>query len=136
MPGLFMYSLSSEQKLSHKMREFASETNHSKGVTEWAEKQHAKQIEDARKSLEMSKKSRGDATLNNNNTIGADPEKQLLALYKRSIEDSGVRIVPGSGEKLSLHHEVANFWQENPFKILAGIGGNQFFFLVHHCLCH
>merc|ERR1740136_479363 len=52
------------------------------------------------------------------NELAAD--RQLHALYRKSVEESGVRIVPG--DSLSIHHLVANFWQENPFKILAGLG--------------
>ena len=45
----------------------------------------------------------------------ATTESQLLDLYRESVVNSGVRIVP----KLGPHHVIANFWQEHPFRMLA-----------------
>lgn len=103
MPPLFAFAISAELKLSHSMEEMKRKTDHSREVSEWAEKQH-----DAKKeSLQR---------------MGTDTglETQLHAVYKKSVEDSGVRIVPG--DTLGAQHKIANFWQDNPFKILAGIG--------------
>jgi len=47
-------------------------------------------------------------------------DKQLTELYRQSVEQSGVRVVPGN--TLGMHHKFANYWQENPFKILACLG--------------
>mmetsp|Transcript_17564 Transcript_17564/g.33308 ORF Transcript_17564/g.33308 Transcript_17564/m.33308 type:complete len:288 (+) Transcript_17564:100-963(+) len=103
MPPLFMFALTAEMKLSHSMEEMARQSDHSRQVSEWAEKVHEENKQAIRR-MET------DTVL----------EKKLHAMYKQSVENSGVRIVPG--DTLSFHHKVANFWQENPFKILAGIG--------------
>jgi predicted Holliday junction resolvase-like endonuclease len=103
MPPLFMFGLTAEMKLSHSMEEMARQSDHSRQVSEWAEKVHEENKQAIRR-MET------DTVL----------EKKLHAMYKQSVENSGVRIVPG--DSLAFHHKVANFWQENPFKILAGIG--------------
>lgn len=71
------------------------------------------------------------------NTHRTDPlkaESQLAELYRQSVEQSGVCIVP----TLQPWHKAANYWQENPFKILAGLGGTfmmQFTWLtVYTCI--
>jgi len=35
-------------------------------------------------------------------------DKQLHALYHKSVEELGVRIIPGN--LLGVHHQIANFW--------------------------
>ncbi len=52
-----------------------------------------------------------------------DQENALVEKFRESVVNSGVRVVPG--HSLGVHHQIANFWQENPFKILAGIGGKK-----------
>lgn len=101
MPPFFMYAFSAEKKLTHKMEEMASEADHSKKVHEWAHDNNVIQRKDSVKEGVI--------------------DRQLMALYRQSVEESGVRIVPG--DRLGVHHHAANFFQENPFKILAGIGG-------------
>ena len=111
MPALFAFGLASELKLSHKMKEIAGEHDHAKKVSAWAEKNRMQHLEangTSSHSLE-------------------DSERHLVALYSKSIEESGVRIVPG--DSLSFHHKAANFWQENPFKILAAVAGECNLFL-------
>ena len=100
MPPLFTFGFTAEMKLGQSMEEMAAQAKHSKEVTEWAQNIH----EENKHALQRKET---DAAL----------EKKLHALYKQSVEESGVRIVPG--DTLSLHHRIANFWQENPFKILA-----------------
>jgi hypothetical protein len=109
MPALFAFGLASELKLSHKMKEMAEEHDHAKKMSAWAEKHRTQRLED---------KTNGQSS--------EEAEKHLVALYSKSIEDSGVRIIPG--DSLSLHHKVANFWQENPFKILAGVAGKNYLY--------
>jgi hypothetical protein len=46
-----------------------------------------------------------------------DEADHLRRLYKQSVEQSGVCIVP----ELKAHHRAANFAAENPIKILAGL---------------
>ncbi len=53
-----------------------------------------------------------------------EQENALVEKFRESVVNSGVRVVPGNS--LGVHHEIANFWQENPFKILAGIGGKKY----------
>lgn len=103
MPPLFMFAISAEMKLSNSMEEMASKSDHAKDVSEWAEKHH----EERKQSLQRTQTDTG-------------LEKQLHAMYKKSVEESGVRIVPG--DTLGGQHRIANFWQANPFKILAGVG--------------
>lgn len=103
MPPLFMYALSSEMKLNHKMNEMASESIHSREVSEWAEETNEKEMLITKRKLSNS-----------------GMEKKLHQLYKQSVAESGVRIVPG--DSLGVHHQCSNFLSENPFKILAGIG--------------
>lgn len=103
MPPLFAYGFTAEMKLGQSMEEMAAQAKHSKEVTEWAQNIH----EENKHALQRKET---DAAL----------EKKLHALYKQSVEESDVRIVPG--DTLSLHHRIANFWQENPFKILALVG--------------
>lgn len=104
MPPLFMFAITSEMKLSHKMEEMASESTYAREVNDWAEKEHVK---NSKQSLQRKETEQG-------------LEKKLHALYTKSVEDSGVRIIPG--DTLGVHHKVANFGQENPFKILSAVG--------------
>ena len=108
MPALFAYGLASELKLSHKMKEIAGENDHAKRMSIWAEQSRLKRLDEMKVHGETSHSTE-------------DAEKHLVALYSKSVEESGVRIVPG--DKLSFYHKVCNFWQENPFKILAAVAG-------------
>lgn len=102
MPALFVFGLTAEMNLNHRMTKMADQTVHNQKVAEWAERKvHTLPAGDSDRST----------------------EQQLTDLYKQSVANSGVRIVPG--DSLSLHHRIANYGQENPFKILAGIGGKQ-----------
>lgn len=95
MPPLFMFGLTAEMTLSWKMEEMASEANHHKKVSEYAHRQTAHVDE-------------------------SETNEKLYKLYQKSVEESGVRIVPGN--TLGIHHQAANFVQNHPFKILAGVG--------------
>lgn len=91
MPALFMFAFTSEEKVVHRMREIAKESQHSHDSVTWAEAQ-----------LSASQQAH---------------QKELSDLYRRAIYESGVQVVPG--DRLSTHHIMANYVQENPFKILA-----------------
>jgi hypothetical protein len=91
MPALFAYELASELKLSHKMKEFAGETDHAKKVSAWAEKNRIQRLEEIQAN--------GQGSHHSNE----DTEKHLVALYSKSVEESGVRIIPG--DSLSFHHK-------------------------------
>jgi len=101
MPALFAFAFSSELKLDHKQREMASVYEHNSKMGEWIENGQDQSITRKRTEIEMKESAR------------------ISDLYKKSIADSGVRIVPGN--KLGLTHKIANFWQENPFKMLGAL---------------
>mmetsp|Transcript_29393 Transcript_29393/g.41332 ORF Transcript_29393/g.41332 Transcript_29393/m.41332 type:complete len:287 (+) Transcript_29393:348-1208(+) len=103
MPPLFMFAFSSETKHRHRMLEVAHETEHSRKSAKWAEEVHQKTKKNS--ATPMSE---------------ADAEAQLSELYRKSVESSGVRVIPGN--QLGPHHQFANYWQEYPFKILAFLG--------------
>lgn len=104
MPALFTFAFTAEMKLSHQMQQMASERDHARESTEWAEKKHAEQ----KRQLQENKESY-------NNKEALSTELEITQLYRQSVENSGVRIVP----HLGWHHRIANFWQENPIKVLA-----------------
>lgn len=106
MPPFFTYTISAEKKLSHKMNEMASLSEHSKKVNEWAEDNN------------VVERTNGVGNVNHRRRESAN--SQLLALYRQSVAESGVRIIPGNS--LGFHHQAANFFQEHPFKILTGLG--------------
>ncbi len=114
MPPFFMYALSSEKKLNHKMREMADEADHAKKINEWAENQSDLKLNEKRGVASSSK----SMTASKSSGI---TDSQLHALYRQSVEESGVRIVPG--DSLGVHHQVANFFQAYPFTILSCVGG-------------
>lgn len=87
------------------MNEIADESEHSKQMMEWSTKT----------------KTGKDGTEQKVESISnLDADKQITALYKKSVEESGVRII--AGERLGPHHIFANFWQEHPFKLLTLAG--------------
>jgi hypothetical protein len=98
MPAMFAFVLTAEDKMVHRMREVAEETDHAMKSVEWAEYQN-----------------RGSG----NKETNTDKEK-LRELYRTSVVESGVRVV--AGEELGSHHKVANYVQANPFKVIAGVG--------------
>jgi hypothetical protein len=90
MPALFAFGFFSENKLIDRMEEVAQESEHNMKTVAWAE--HVKK------------------------TSAKDME--LHDLYRKSILDSGVRLVP----ELTPYHQAANYVQLNPFKCIAGFG--------------
>jgi len=126
MPPFFAFAFSSEQKLVHSMQEMASVADHSKKMAEWthenASNQHKARLH--RMSTQQILSQPGITTEGNlaapDEKDHEEREKKILQRFRDSVLDSGVRVV--SGDSLGVQHKVANFWQENPFKILAGIG--------------
>eukprot|EP00980_Cylindrotheca_fusiformis_P030629 scaffold25127_cov132-Cylindrotheca_fusiformis.AAC.3 len=90
MPALFAFAFTSENRLIDRMEEVATEEEHTSAAVAWAE-----QIKRA-----------------------SDEDIKLHDLYRQSIMDSGVRLVP----ELNLYHKTANYVQQNPFKCIAGFG--------------
>lgn len=121
MPPLFMFALASEQKITQRMRQMAEEKDHSNRVTEWAEDQQQQHKENIMRRIDtkLITTNNTNSTTNIATLSDEERERQLSEIYRKSVENSGIRIVPG--DSLGLHHRVANFWQENPFKILVAM---------------
>mmetsp|Transcript_25349 Transcript_25349/g.73363 ORF Transcript_25349/g.73363 Transcript_25349/m.73363 type:complete len:223 (+) Transcript_25349:3-671(+) len=98
MPPLFVFGLTSEKKLEHEMKQMAHE-----GSAAWNQEQEAKHREEIKNFIKS-----------------ADQTKAMMDLYRSEVEASGVRIVPG--DNLGLQHRALNYWQANPFKMLAAAG--------------
>lgn len=101
MPALFVFTLTSEQKMLHRMEEVAQETEHAIRSVEWAD-----QINRA-----------ATATLSKEEW---EQQEQLRSMYRQSILQSGVRVV--DSPHLLWYHQAANYVQANPFKVVLGIG--------------
>ena len=106
MPALFAFAFTSENRMVHRMREVANETEHALQTVEWADREHRRRLTQRGASPSDHAKQQ--------------KEESLKALYRQAIHDSAVRIVPGT--TLGPHHQVANYIQENPFKLLATVG--------------
>lgn len=125
MPPLFAFAYSAEQKLVHRMHEMASEAEHSKHMAEWTHQHVIQEHKDQLKRMATQKILQQPGM---ENAIAAkstgnddDHEREIMEKFRESVLNSNVRVVPGS--ELGFYHKVANFWQENPFKILAFLGG-------------
>lgn len=92
MPPLFIFAVTSEQKLTHRMHEVASENEHNIETIAWADKKKTASAENI----------------------------HLHDLYRQAILESGVRVV--ETPTLSTLQKSANFVQGNPFKCIAAIG--------------
>ena len=129
MPPFFAFVAGAEHNLVHNMQKMASTAEHTKQMAEWSQ-QH--ELDEHRKHLQRmtTQKILGLPGMTADGDISkrsdADFENQIRAKFRESVVNSGVRVVPG--ESLGFHHKIANFWQENPFKILAAIGGRLAFY--------
>jgi hypothetical protein len=101
MPALFIFALTSEHKMSHRMKEVAEETDHAIKSVEWAERHHRQQT--TQKTVQQ-----------------LEDEESLRALYRTSVLQSGIQLI--AADSLGPQHKAANFVQANPFKCIAGIG--------------
>mmetsp|Transcript_10730 Transcript_10730/g.17778 ORF Transcript_10730/g.17778 Transcript_10730/m.17778 type:complete len:306 (+) Transcript_10730:167-1084(+) len=115
MPALFTFAFSAERMLDHKMKELANSNEHTRASAAWAEEKHAENVSAAAAAAVQHKEIH--STSNPKLVKDVNTEQQLLQLYRQSVANSGVRIV--SSSTLGPHHRVANFWQENPVKVLA-----------------
>lgn len=127
MPPLFAFAFAAEQKLVHSMHEMASRADHSKQMAEWS---HEDAMEEHRRRLQrmatqkiLAQPGMREANLTSPNELDEEREKRVRDKFRESVLNSGVRVVPG--DSLGLHHLIANFWQENPFKILAVVSGER-----------
>ena len=93
MPAMFVAALSSELKLSHRMKEIAQETQHNMDTAKWAQEQWVEQ------------KQKTDLT----------ESQHLTVLYQESLRNTNICVVP----ELHVYHKAANFVAQNPMKTLA-----------------
>jgi len=114
MPCLFMFGLVSETGLISQMHGMADDAEHAGKMADWALRKQ--RLEE--KVREKQAKEEGDVTYTK--LTDREHDARMQQLYRKSVLESGVRIVPG--EKLGVAHRVANFWQEHPFQILLGLG--------------
>lgn len=122
MPPLFAFAAAAENKLVHSMHDMASRTEHSKQMAEWSAQ---RELHEHRKKLQKMTTQKiltqpGMRNEGNLKQSNEEHEKEIEAKFRESVLNSGVRVV--SGNSLGMHHTIANFWQENPFKILGAIG--------------
>lgn len=129
MPPLFAFAFSAEQKLVHSMKEMANTAEHSKRMAEWSEErvlnEHRRQLQrmTTQKILaEPGMRDEGSLTISDE-----AHEERVLEKFRESVVSSGVRVVPG--DSLGAHHKIANFFQENPFKVLVAVGVPTVFYI-------
>lgn len=131
MPPLFAFAFSAEQKLVHSMHNMASQAKHSKEMAQWSQdhamQEHRKTLNRMATQKILAQPGMSDSNLTSSEEVDEDQEKQILAKFRESVMNSGVRVVPG--DSLGVHHNIANFWQENPFKILAAISVPTVFYI-------
>lgn len=122
MPPLFAFAAAAENKLVHSMHEMASHAEHSKQMAEWSQQhelnEHRKQLQ--RMSTQNILAQPGMRDEGNLTATDEKNEQKIRDKFRESVMNSGVRVVPG--DSLGVPHKIANFWQENPFKILAAVG--------------
>jgi hypothetical protein len=104
MPAFFVTALTGEQRLSHRMREMASESQHHSETVLWAEKELRKQREQQQQQLSLTDPSKTET-------------EHLAALYNQSVRESGVCVV----DELHWYHKAANYTGQNPIKVLAAV---------------
>mmetsp|Transcript_14408 Transcript_14408/g.22228 ORF Transcript_14408/g.22228 Transcript_14408/m.22228 type:complete len:268 (-) Transcript_14408:532-1335(-) len=109
MPPLFAFAMSSESNLLRYQRDMAEDATRIKDVT-------TKTYSNASALSEVNR---------------VETEAQLSDLYKQHLRNkrSGIRIV--EGDSLGPHHLLANFWQENPFKMLVALGLPSVAYIFH-----
>lgn len=125
MPPLFAFAFGAEQHLVHTMKNMASHAEHSKQMAEWSEeaalKKHRKSLQRMTTQKILAEPGMSAESLSSSSSgVDAEHEERILAKFRESVVNSGVRVV--SGDSLGVHHRMANFFQENPFKILGAVG--------------
>jgi two-component sensor histidine kinase len=133
MPPLFAFAAAAENKLVHRMHEMAAEKEHSNQMAEWSTESQQQMLADHKKQLKKMStqkilaqpgmRDKGALTIQENE----EKEREIALKFRESVVNSGVRVVPG--DSLGVHHRLANFWQENPFKILCAIGVPTVFYI-------
>jgi len=103
MPAMFVAALSSELKLSHKMKEIAQEQQHAVDTVHWGEEQWKLQKHDTQLT----------------------ERQHVTALYQQSVRGANVCVVP----ELQWYHKAANFASQNPLKVLAAAAVPSYVFI-------
>lgn len=109
MPALGMFALTSELKVNQKKEKMAAEQQHARELHEWHEKMNVRKPK-------MFPYAGGSG----NQSVGKEHDTHMVELYRTSVKNSGVRIVPG--DSLALYQRASNFVQEHPFKLLSIVG--------------
>ena len=112
------------------MHDMAAKTEHSKQMAEYSSQ---RELHEHRKKLQrMSTQKilaqpgmRNENLTQQSNHQQEEHENEIEAQFRDSVLNSGVRVV----DSLGVHHKIANFWQENPFKILTAIGVPTVFYI-------
>jgi hypothetical protein len=108
MPALFAFAWTAEHALTKKMHEIAKESEHNDQTVQWAEDE-----------LKKRQWANSNAQLQRQFQSLDKDEQDRLAMYRKSVEESGVCIIPG--DRLGLHHKMANYASDNPVKVLASL---------------
>lgn len=131
MPPLFAFAAAAENKLVHQMHQMAAESSHSREMAEWSTAQQQQMLNDHKQQLRkmstqkiLAQPGMREGALSTQDN--EEKEREIAGKFRESVVNSGVRVVPGD---LGVHHRLANFWQENPFKILAAVGVPTVFYI-------
>ena len=118
------------------MHEMASEAEHSKHMAEWTHqhmiKEHKEELRRMATQKILQQPGMENAVSANKGGNDEDHEQEILEKFRESVLSSNIRVVPGN--ELGVYHKVANFWQENPFKILAVAAGKYWIYKLY-CEC-
>lgn len=110
------------------MHEMASDAEHSKHMAEWTHqhmiKEHKEQLKRMATQKILQQPGMENAVTHKKEGDDEAHEKEIVDKFRESVLNSNIRVVPGN--ELGFYHKVANFWQENPFKILAFAGSKLF----------
>ena len=112
------------------MHDMAAKTEHSKQMAEYSSQRELHEHRKKLQKMSTQKILAQPGMRNENLTQQSDQqqkehEKDIKAQFRDSVLNSGVRVV----DSLGVHHKIANFWQENPFKILTAIGVPTVFYI-------
>lgn len=133
MPPLFAFAAGAENKLVHSMHERASQAEHSKQMAEWSQQrelhEHKQQLQRMSTQKILAQPGmRGEAMTTSteaNAVVDEENERVIAAKFRESVLESGIRVV----DYLGPQHKVANYFQENPFKLLAAVGVPTVYFI-------
>jgi hypothetical protein len=117
MPCLLAFGIASETGLTSKMYGMANADEHAREMAEWNTRRQHMEEQIRKRQAEEEGTDGGELY---KPLTDVERQKKMHSLYRKSVMDSGVRVVPG--DTLGVAQRVANFWQEHPFQILIGLG--------------